>query len=203
MTFLQPFELFYEAITIPDKEKLHVEYCTYDYNYGKFDIDKDRVLKSETKVKLIAHQGTSGPEYCKSLNDKTVERIKDDYNAVLENLTRLPKSPKYGKQRFFLEGVISGFGFWYQTHDYVFPFTGELIQKRKPKYQEYEELFHQFLNDDNADPAHVKKILNNKNRWSNPSQLLKNARKKAGLKASELKSKKRFAWTDPKNTAKD
>ena len=203
MTFLQPFELLWEAITIPDEEKLQLESYIYDFKHGNFNTDDDGVLKSETKVKLVDKDGTSGPEYCKSKNDKTVERIRDDYNTVLENLNRSPKSPKYRKQEFFLEEVISGFNYWYQTHNFVFPYPEALSKKRKYIYQEYEELFNQFLNDDNADPVHVRNILNDKNRWSNPSQLLADARKKAGLKVSELKSKSGFTWIDPKNTAKD
>jgi len=203
MTFLQPFELLWEAITIPDEEKLQLESYIYDFKHGNFNTDDDGVLLGENNVKPIDKQGTSGPEFCKSMNDKTVERIRDDYNTVLENLNRLPENPKYRKQRIFLEGVISGFDYWYQTHDFVFPYTEALSQKRKCIYQEYEEQFNQFLNDDNADPVHVRNILNDKNRWSNPSQLLADARKKAGLKVSELKSKSGFTWIDPKNTAKD
>ena len=48
MTFLQPFELLWEAITIPDEEKLQLESCIYDYNYGQFTTDDARV-----KLKLL------------------------------------------------------------------------------------------------------------------------------------------------------
>jgi len=70
-------------------------------------------------------------------------------------------------------------------------------------YQEYEKLFSQFLKDPNSDPDEVKRILNDLSRWSNPSQLLRNARKKAGLTVRALKSKSGFTWIDPKGTAMD
>ena len=95
MTFLQPFELLWEAITIPDEEKLQLESYIYDFKHGQFTTDDDGVLIGENNVKPIDKQGTSGPEFCKSMNDKTVERIRDDYNAVLENLSRIPENSKY------------------------------------------------------------------------------------------------------------
>ena len=75
--------------------------------------------------------------------------------------------------------------------------------ERKPKYQEYEELFNRFFSDSNANPDEVKRILNDKTCWKNPSAYLSSARRKVGVTVSELKSHSGFIWIDPKGTAID
>jgi hypothetical protein len=86
-----------------------------------------------------------------------------------------------------------------------FPDSNAYIQQleRKPKYQEYEELFNRFFSDSNANPDEVKRILNDKTRWKNPSAYLSSARRKAELTVSKLKAHPGFIWIDSKGTAKD
>ena len=49
----------------------------------------------------------------------------------------------------------------------------------------------------------VKRILNDKVRWKNPSQYLAVARDYFNLTVDQVKSRPGFAWIDPKGTALD
>ena len=75
--------------------------------------------------------------------------------------------------------------------------------KKLPKYKEYENLFDKFYNDKNADPIEVKSVLNDKNRWSNPSRYLADSRRNHNVTVAKLKKHPGFGWIDPKRTAID
>ena len=64
-------------------------------------------------------------------------------------------------------------------------------------------VFEEFYNDPSSDPAKVKRILNDKVRWKNPSQYLAVARDYFNLTVDQVKSHPGFAWIDPKGTALD
>ena len=64
-------------------------------------------------------------------------------------------------------------------------------------------LFEEFYKDPSSDPVKVKKILNDKVRWKNPSQYLGIARNHFNLTVDQVKSHPGFAWIDPKGTAID
>ena len=194
MTFLQPFELLWEAITIPDEEKLQLESYIYDFKHGNFNTDDDGVLKSETKVNLVDKDGTSGPEFCKFMNDKTVERIRDDYNTVLENLNRLPENSKYRKQKFFLEGVISGFDYWYQTHDY----ESLILTSSGENFRHFKDYSTVWLNDSEyqltVNQSKVVKVLHgahiDKKNWLGSARIFDGARIQADKMSDVFKNHK-------------
>ena len=75
--------------------------------------------------------------------------------------------------------------------------------ERKTKKQEYEELFMRIFEDPKANPVEVKRVLNDKQRWINPSQYLHSRRREMGISVDDLKKKPGFTWIDPKGTAKD
>ena len=125
------------------------------------------------------------------------------YELNKKELKELPDSPKLLLYNTFVQDVIAYFKKWFRENNYKW--SPKEVPQPQPMhiYQEYEELFFQFLEDPNSDPDEVKRILNDSIRWSNPSQLLANARRKARLTVRELKSKSGFTWIDPKGTAKD
>ncbi len=71
------------------------------------------------------------------------------------------------------------------------------------KKEKYYQLFNQFLNDPNITDEEVKKILNDKKNWKNPSQYLRLSRRKKDITVKELQAKPGFGWIDPKGTAID
>ena len=105
----------------------------------------------------------------------------------------------------YIKNALKHFKNWYETKNLELPNSNIYIHKpeRKPKYQEYEALFNKFLSDPNANPNEVKTILNNKTHWKNPSEYLRQARRKAEITVSKLKAHPGFTWIDPKGTAKD
>ena len=144
-------------------------------------------------------------ETCKEHNDEQVK-------LLLESKTELEKEIKQGydgsktlAQLDYIKNALKHFRNWYNKQGLAFPDSDRYIQQpeRKPKYQEYEELFHSFLSDPNANPEEVKSILNDKPRWKNPSAYLSQARRKAEITVSELKAYPGFIWIDPKGTAID
>ena len=89
---------------------------------------------------------------------------------------------------------------WFIKNEFDIPLSKEI---KLAIYQEFEILFNKFYNDENADPTEVKSILNDKDRWKNPSKYLADAKKKHGLSTLELKQHPGFSWVDPKGTAID
>ena len=89
---------------------------------------------------------------------------------------------------------------WFIKNEFDIPLSKEI---KLAIYQEFEILFNKFYNNKNADPTEVKSILNDKDRWKNPSKYLADAKKKHGLSTLELKKHPGFSWVDPKGTTKD
>ena len=144
-------------------------------------------------------------ETCKEHNDEQVKLLLESKAEVETYLTQFNGGTKRFAQRDYIVNTLEHFRNWYNEQGLDFPDSDRYIQQpeRKPKYQEYEELFKRFHSDLNANPDEVKVVLNNIPRWKNPSQYLRQARQKAGLTVSELKSRPGFSWIDPKGTAID
>ena len=144
-------------------------------------------------------------ETCKEHNDEQVKLLLESKAEVERYLTQFNGGTKRLAQRDYIVNTLEHFRNWYNEQGLDFPDSDRYTQQpeRKPKYQEYEELFNEFLSDPNANPDEVKNILNDNNRWGNPSEYLRQARRKAGLTVSELKDHPGFTWIDPKGTAID
>ena len=145
------------------------------------------------------------PDSCKEHNYEQVELLLESIAEVERYLTQFNGGTKRLAQLEYLVNTLEHFRNWYNEQGLDFPDSDRHSQQpeRKFKKQEYEELFNRFLSDPNANHDEVKSILNDKPRWKNPSAYLKQARRKAGLTLSELKSRPGFSWIDPKGTAKD
>ena len=144
-------------------------------------------------------------ETCKEHNDEQVKLLLESKAEVERYLTQFNGGTKRLAQRDYIVNTLEHFRNWYNEQALDFPDSDRYTQQpeRKPKYQEYEELFNEFLSDPNANPDEVKNILNDNNRWGNPSEYLRQARRKVRLTVTELKSRPGFSWIDSKGTAKD
>ena len=144
-------------------------------------------------------------ETCKEHNDEQVKLLLESKAEVERYLTQFNGGTKRLAQRDYIVNTLEHFRNWYNEQGLDFPDSDRHSQQpeRKFKKQEYEELFNEFLSDPNANPDEVKNILNDNNRWGNPSEYLRQARRKAGLTVTELKSRPGFSWIDPKGTAID
>ena len=145
------------------------------------------------------------PDSCKEHNDEQVKLLLESKAEVERYLNQFNGGTKRLAQRDYIVNTLEHFRNWYNEQGLDFPDSDRHSQQpeRKFKKQEYEELFNRFLSDPNANHDEVKSILNDQPRWKNPSAYLKQARRKAGLTLSELKSRPGFSWIDPKGTAKD
>ena len=137
----------------------------------------------------------------------------DEYNKLSKQVSKLKEQSKRFKEigkkieantiNSNLEEPntwISELCNWFIKNEYEIPSSKN---KKLPQYKEYEMIFNEFYNDENADPVKVKSILNDKDRWKNPSKYLADAKKKHGLSTLELKKRPGFSWVDPKGTTKD
>ena len=151
------------------------------------------------------HLDDETPDSCKEHNDAQVKTLLNSLAVVERYLTQFNGGTKRLAQLEYLVNTLEHFRNWYNEQGLDFPDSDRYTQQpeRKPKYQEYEELFNRFLSDPNANPDDVKNILNDKPRWKNPSDYLRQARRKVGLTVSQLKAHLGFTWIDPKGTAKD
>lgn len=144
-------------------------------------------------------------ETCKKHNDEQVKLLLESKAEVEKYLNQFNGGTKRLAQRDYIINTLEHFRNWYneQGLDFLDLDRYTQQQERKPKYQEYEELFNRFFSESNANPDEVKRILNDKTRWKNPSAYLSSARRKAELTVSKLKAHPSFIWIDSKGTAKD
>ena len=142
---------------------------------------------------------------CQEHNDEQVKLLFESKAEAEKEIDEGYDGSKTFAQLDYLKNTLIHFRKWYKEKGLEFPDSDRYTQQpeRKPKYQEYEELFDKFFSDPNANPDVVKTELNNIPRWKNPSQYLRKARQKAGLTVSDLKSRPGFSWIDPKGTAID
>ena len=157
------------------------------------------------KTSIIDFEGKN-INWCKEKNSSQVITLIAEKKELEKNIGIIGPGTKLNNRLKFVRNTYTHFSDWFYKNELSLDVdTLPLSQQpeRKPKYQEYEELFNEFLSDPNANPDEVKSILNDKPRWKNPSAYLKQARRKAGLTLSELKSRPGFSWIDPKGTAKD
>ena len=192
--FLGPYRLF---DIVEQNEEAQFEICVIT-----LDI-KEPLNHSLTLNYLPIEDKTI--ETCKEHNDEQVKLLLESKAEVERYLTQFNGGTKRFAQRDYIVNTLEHFRNWYNEQGLDFPDSDRYIQQPewKPKYQEYEELFKRFHSDLNANPDEVKVVLNNIPRWKNPSAYLKQARRKAGLTVSELKSHSGFSWIDPKGNAKD
>jgi hypothetical protein len=144
-------------------------------------------------------------ETCKEHNDEQVKLLLESKAEIEREISQGYDGSKTLTQLDYIKNALKHFRKWYKNQELEFPDSDIYIQQpeRKPKYQEYEELFNRFLSDPNANPDEVKNILNDKPRWKNPSEYLRQARRKQGITVSALKAHPGFTWIDPKRTARD
>jgi len=188
--------------------------------YTLFDIDeqneetqfKIRIINFDIK-ELLNHTLTSTYQpleertikTCKKHNDEQVKLLLESKAEVEKYLNQFNGGTKRLAQRDYIINTLEHFRNWYNEQGLDFLDLDRYIQQpeHKPKYQEYGDLFNRFFSDSNANPDEVKRILNDKTRWKNPSAYLSQARKKAELTVSKLKAHPGFIWIDPKGTAID
>ena len=157
------------------------------------------------KTSIIDFEGKN-INWCKEKNSSQVITLIAEKKELEKNIELIGPSSKLDNQLDFVRNTIVHFSNWFSNNGLplnvdTLPFSQQ--PERKFKYQVYEELFNSFLSDSNANPDEVKEKLNNDPFWENPSEYLRNARRKAGLTVSELKAHPGFTWIDPKGTAID
>jgi len=155
----------------------------------------------------------------KKLGDYTIEDAlfvynKDEFITLSDHTARLrSNAAKYNKEGGDSEKIITQehieeqerwrekYMNWFLNEGYPIPNSQKY--RKKTKEELYFEEFERFLNDRNSNPNEVKKILNDKLRWNNPSAYLGKAKKKFNISTSKLKSHPGFGWIDPKGITKD
>ena len=90
---------------------------------------------------------------------------------------------------------------WFLNEGYSVP--ASIKYREKTITEHYCEEFERFWKDKNSTLSEVKKVLNDKTRWSNPSAYLNKAKENFDITTKKLKTHPGFSWVDPKGTAKD
>ena len=81
-----------------------------------------------------------------------------------------------------------------------FETIGPLVSKESKK-EEYLEYFKKFVNDPNANPVEVRRILWDKVYWKNPSLYLSWACENTTMTRAELRKKPGFSWIRHKDSS--
>ena len=195
------YKVFTEIISCEKRELVVNQYL------GMYEDMQDHKLGKITDKKYIDIYNNEGEDICLyNLNA-------DEYNKLSKQVSKLKEQSKRFKEigkkieantiNSNLEESntwISELCNWFIKNEYEIPSSKN---KKLPKYKEYEILFNKFYNDTNADLKEVKRILNDEDRWVNPSKYLADSRKKIGVTVKKLKEHPGFTWIDPKGTAKD
>ena len=136
-------------------------------------------------------------QMCALLNEQELRRVTDQISSLSGHDDIL-----INMRREFLESCKTLLHDWFAGTGMLVPRIDSVV-KQKSSIRQFEELFDRFLNDPNADPSEVQRVLGDKVRWKNPSQYLHPTKRKRDLTTEELKRRPGFAWIDPKGTSKD
>ena len=168
------------------------------------DLDIKHPLNHSFKSNCFPLNGNN-LETCKKQNDEQFKLLLESKAEIEIEISLGNDGSKIYTQLDYIKNTLTHFRKWYKKKGLELPDSDRYTQlpERKPKYQEYEELFNRFLSDPKANPDEVKSILNDKPHWKNPSAYLSQARRKAEITVSKLKAHSGFTWIDPKGTAKD
>jgi hypothetical protein len=187
----QDFDVRYESLNSFDPDGYTIQ-------------SSSEILADELKEVL---QGNSEKDLLFHLNKRELETLNEHYytqkfrHKKSENDSRKLEAESIKSQLELVERWMQKYFDWFSTNGYSIPkLPGE---RTKTKQDEYFELFLGFWQDKNADPKEVKRVLNNDDKWKNPSAYLAKARKKYNVSVDELKKHPGFGWVDPKGTAID
>ncbi len=159
------------------------------------DFDKSTSLKDKLYNAMLSHDLQK--RMCAWLNEQELRRVADQISSLSDRNDIL-----VNKRREFLESCRTLLTDWFAGSDMPIPRVDSMPEQESLKKQ-FEDLFDRFLNDPNADPSEVQRILGDKARWKNPSQYLHQSKRKRNLSTKELKQRTGFTWIDPKGTSKD
>lgn len=137
------------------------------------------------------------------LNASQYFRARDELDVARVELDELKESTKAEARVTYLQNLRYLYRDWCGWNEHDYERFGDSASRGKRKYEQFEELFGQYLDDRTSDPEDVKSALKDKSRWSNPSQYLHDAKRKRGLTTEQLKEHPGFSWIDPKGTSID
>ena len=187
----QDFDVRYESLNSFDPDGYTIQ-------------SSSEILADELKEVL---QGNSEKDLLFHLNKRELETLNEHYytqkfrHKKSENDSRKLEAESIKSQLELVERWMQKYFDWFSTNGYSIPkLPGE---RTKTKQDEYFELFLGFWQDKNADPKEVKRVLNNDDKWKNPSAYSAKARKKFKVLVKKLKKHPGFGWIDPKGTASD
>ena len=140
-------------------------------------------------------------KWCEEKNSHQIEILLEEKQILEDDIKSFGKGTKWEKQLDYVRNTLAHFLNWYRNNQLDFPvYSGPTQKTIKAQFL---KLFEEFYYEPPSDPAQVKRILNDKVRWKNPSQYLGIARNHFNLTVDKVKSHPGFAWIDPKGTAKD
>ncbi len=174
--------------------------------YLKSVADNDSDISTEELHRAMQSRKLQ-KEMCAWLNERELQRITDRIHELERELDH-PFGIGRNKFNIACQSIFKG---WFLSKDLPAPQIDEPRGKTtfvpKPKREliksQYEQLFNKYYSDPNADPEEVKRVLNDKERWRNPSEYLRQNKKRKGITTADLKKRPGFDWIDPKGTAKD
>ena len=143
-------------------------------------------------------------EWCKKYNNQEVKRVLIAKQQFKHDYISMGKSPIIKACLACIDDILFKYITWFRSIGMDFELL-ELTSIDKPptKQEQFSKLFNEFYNDPDSHPEYVKKILQDKDRWKNPSAYLHDTRRNCGIGLKELKSHPAFNWVDPKNTSVD
>ena len=140
-------------------------------------------------------------KWCEEKNSHQIVILLEEKQILEDDIKSFGEGTKWKKQLDYVRNTLAHFLNWYRNNQLDFPvYSGPTQKTIKAQFL---KLFEEFYYEPPSDPAQVKRILNDKVRWKNPSQYLAVARNHFNLTVDEVKSHPGFAWIDPKGTAID
>jgi hypothetical protein len=143
-------------------------------------------------------------EWCKKYNNQEAKRVLIAKQQFKHDYKSMGKSPIIKSCLACIDDILFKYITWFRSIGMDFELL-ELTSIDKPltKKEQFDKLFISFYEDRDSNPEYVKKILQDKDKWKNPSAYLHKTRKNHSIQVNELKSHPAFNWVDPKNTSVD
>lgn len=161
----------------------------------------DEKLHHKFGEPVLSDISESDIKWCEEKNSHQVEILLEEKQILEHDIQYIGEGTKWKKQLDYVLNTLAHFLNWYRNNQLDFPvYSGPTQATKKAQFL---KLFEEFYYEPSSDPAKVKRILNDKVRWKNPSQYLAVARDYLNLTVDQVKAHPGFAWIDPKGTAID
>ena len=130
--------------------------------------DPDEKLHHKFGKPLLLDTEGKDIKWCEEKNSQQIEILREEKQILEHDIEYIGEGTKWKNQLDYVLNTLAHFLNWYRDNQLDLPVYTAPTQETKQA--QFLKLFENFYNDTSSDPVKVKRILNDKVRWKNPSQ---------------------------------